>query len=128
MNTTTLSLDALGWTLIHSLWQAAAAFVIVWTITRFVSTPKNRYLIFCVGVILILVSSLITFKVQLETNSIYTIQHRTESPFQLMSSINNSSLTAPFHFQNWLNENINWFVFCWMIGMVLFTIRLFNGY
>ncbi|WP_321316884.1 TonB-dependent receptor plug domain-containing protein [Labilibaculum sp.] len=123
---------AIGWTLIHSVWQAAVIGGIIWLIFRFISkdNAKFRYTLSGLGLILICAASAITFyryipsstsiylsdfKVQLQTSGIIP---QDETFF--------AKLWKQLQIQ--LENSFPYLIQIWMIGMLFLSINLILKY
>ena len=124
---------ALGWTVIHSLWQAmavAAAFALV-----LLAFPKKkatvRYLIANIALFLVLLNSIITFLFLYQPNTSTT---DTGLYFILKDAIHLE--LPPIHewsdwtsnFWYYFNEQLPIIVVIWLLGMSFFTLRLVGSY
>jgi len=123
---TSFLLEAIGWTLIHSLWQAALVFVIASAITKFSKNASIRYVVNCFGLLFLLFSSLITF---LTLNPKTTSQPLASNGAWLMP-VNHAdhSVTELPNGASWISEHMHWLVLLWLVGMIAFTARLIIGY
>ena len=63
--------EALGWTILHSLWQAAVIGLIAWLIlnSRKQASPQFRYLVGTLSMLGILVCSVLTFMLEYQSES-----------------------------------------------------------
>lgn len=124
--------QTLGWTLFHSIWQTATIGTIVWLLFHFFSkdNARLRYSIAGLGLILVFISSAITFLQYLPQDA--SLDIRTIQPF------NEKILTNPdsSHFlaKIWnlikikLENSFPILVNIWMIGMVLLSLKMFINY
>lgn len=125
--------NALGWTLLHSIWQSAMVFLIVVVVLRFLPAAfsRVRYAVSCAGLFLLFISSALTFTYfipgEVEPMAIhnggtlpiefaaYTMGD-TPRGQALFSSVNSVVQTyMPF------------ILAAWMAGFFLFAIRLSTG-
>jgi beta-lactamase regulating signal transducer with metallopeptidase domain len=127
---------SLGWTLIHSLWQAAIAgliaLVVLWMTGK--SKPSTRYNILLALFMVLVGFIFLTFFIEYqqpgiassipgnrrqinqqptEDGGIYLLSHQTGSYF---SSI-----------EQWINAHIHLIVACWFLACCIQTLRLFYG-
>ncbi len=122
-------LNALGWTVLHSLWQAfliallLAAYLLVWQKTD----ARRRYLAGCVAMGSTLLFSIITFFVLLENGDAGSI---------LVSEVVSAEGEVPGHyfiendplaFAGYFNENMPLIVAAWLMGMVFFLLKTLGG-
>lgn len=122
-------LNALGWTVLHSLWQAflaallLAAYLLVWQKTD----ARRRYLAGCVAMGGTLLFSLITFFIVLgngETGSALASEVLSDNGEVLGHYFIESSPSA---FMDYFNENMPLIVTAWLMGMVFFFLRTLGG-
>lgn len=125
--------QALGWTLLNSLWQAITLLLLVVIALRI--TPSRlsqvRYIIACAGMALIVVLNATTF--------IYLFN---QSPTQITAvSINDmiagsTSASAPVHVaENWITiltgivaSNMPVIILCWAAGALFFALRMVSAW
>ena len=134
---------ALGWTLIHAVWQGTIAAALLWVARHFVKTPNVRYVIAC-GALAALVAMpaatllatlpepadpIVTWTSEViakhpgppltwETSEVY--QPDSRSVF-LEATDGWISLSARFQ------HHLPVIVFCWQIGVLLLSLRLIGG-
>lgn len=122
-------LNALGWTVLHSLWQAflaallLAAYLLVWQKTD----ARRRYLAGCLAMGSTLLFSLITFFIVLgngETGSTLGAEVLSDDGEMLGHYFIESSPTA---FMDYFNENMPLIVTAWLMGMVFFLLKTLGG-
>lgn len=127
--------NALGWALLHSLWQSLIILLIVVACLRFIPTllSKVRYAVTCAGFLLTLLTSLFTFN--------YLINQNISNPDSWLENTNggieyfvtdNASIPA---FEHWLlkltlviESHMAWIVAVWMIGFLIFSARFYCGF
>ena len=134
-------IEALGWTLIHSLWQGALIAIVIAIIMIFLqkSSARFRYLIYSIALLLIFASSLVTFikqyNISNQGNLITSTSERSEvnpaiaifTEAVLQSSTKGEVQKIWLTFQNYFNRNMPLLVALWFIGLVIFMLRLFGG-
>lgn len=131
-------IEALGQTIIHSLWQGAVlalclAFVL-FLMRR--QSSKHRYYVACVGMLVFLMISTITF---------FTIYDPSAQPIDVLSNyaggdiiiVDNTAVEASeqpmfltffAEFTYYFQEHFPIIVTAWLMGILLFTLRLVSGY
>ena len=134
---------ALGWTLIHAVWQGTIAAALLWVARHFVKTPNVRYVMAC-GALAALVAMpaatllatlpepadpIVTWTSEViakhpgppltwETSEVYQPDSR---PVFLEATDGWISLSARFQ------HHLPVIVFCWQIGVLLLSLRLIGG-
>ena len=123
---------ALGWTLLHSLWQGALVFGLDKIALSFVPHRKSaaRYGINCMALALVISGSLVTFFSlappattvpqkqigMMLTGHVALTPAATSGAWGLLSQASNA-----------INEKITWIVATWFVGVLLFSARLAFG-
>jgi bla regulator protein blaR1 len=128
------SIQALGWSLVHSLWQGLVCIVVALAVLRCLPSKWSsaRYAVATVALLVIFLSSLTTFiylndsferaPIESITQSYYT--YPVESPQQE----NNYLTSLLLIFKSTLQQYLPFIVLCWGIGTLLFAVRLFGGW
>lgn len=137
-------IPALGWTLLHSLWQGGLVFLLVLPLFHLLKNrpPQLRYTIACTALLLLLGSMAWTFSTQLEFTSpataleTATLQavpnavdvEATSLPTAMASGAAVSSLPASssvtnFSLSHFLEANVAYLVAIWGLGVLVFTFR-----
>lgn len=123
---------ALGWTVIHSLWQGIviASFMAIVLISFKKLSSHARYWIANSALLLMLLSSVMTFVWLIREQQLTTAQgdetllfnknHVEVIPFDIQEDI--ISRIAIF-----FNEHISFIVIAWLIGIIFFFVRLMGG-
>lgn len=125
-------INALGWTIIHSLWQGALValgFVSVMLFMRR-SNARTRYMAGVIALMLILTMSVITFASfnQLGTSGIQSPGGKTpEITLTAAGEIQDSSILAIF-FRNYFNRHLPLVVTLWGLGVLALVLHLAGGY
>lgn len=128
-------LKALGWTLVHSVWQLILIAAILWILLKL--TPKARpsinYGLALGALALILVVTSLTFIYQVQqtegTKAFLTSADNFQvivgsSPsFSAESKVDSVILNTTF----WIEQNMFMLVNFWFLGALLFLFRLFNS-
>ena len=126
--------QAMGWTLIHSLWQGLLCFLLGTALLRFIPTRKSamRYTA-SVGVFgLMLLCSVVTFTIvytpgvntALETGALFTPSANSQSVTKSVSPI----YTFLANLSSLLSSRIGMVSALWLIGATLFMLRIVSGY
>jgi len=126
---------ALGWTIVHSLWQGAAIGLIAFLILKIrKSAPAQlRYLVGVLSMAAILIASIITFK--FEYQPITGIPGSTVDPDTgvhlgniLRISSRGSNGSSYMHFiQQTTVSLFPWMISIWLLGVMLLSVRLAGG-
>jgi bla regulator protein BlaR1 len=126
-------LNALGWTLIHSIWQSAILLAAALACIRLIGKNSSgfRYLTACAAMGLIVVSAAATYVYELEQRSQKnTVQLSASMQPRATAShpawIMDDGLIAQI--ANAVESNMNWIVFFWLTGTLVFVLRLAGGW
>jgi bla regulator protein blaR1 len=123
--------ETLGWTLLHSLWQCLAILALVILIIRFIPSKLSqvRYSIFCVGMALMLMTSVGTFIYLFENNS-SAPDHFSAAAIGTAdrSSVTFTSEIFANDLESILSANMSLIVLCWIAGTILFSLRMVSGW
>jgi len=139
-------MEALGWTLLHSLWQSSLIAFCLYLILAFASklSPNHKYILGVTALISATIFSTATFldlyfyqqpvlesikgnasEIQSLSALDYQMVYETEESLEAEApSWQLSDLVSAV--QSYLNQNIRWVVSAWMLGVVLFSIK-FGG-
>ena len=124
---------ALGWTVVHSLWQATAIalMIAILMIALREHSAQTRYVVGCVGLFTTLLTSIITFCFYFEFRSTSQTAHylaRTRIIHSIVTDTRqllNSSTRVSF--QDYFNQHLPLIVSVWLMGVALFALRLLSG-
>jgi beta-lactamase regulating signal transducer with metallopeptidase domain len=137
-------IPALGWTLLHSLWQGGLLFLLALPLFHLLKNrpPQLRYAIACTTLLLLLASMAWTFSTQLEYSDSGTAVESALQPAvpnaidvggpimptamtseEAVSSLPASSTVTPFSLSQFLEANVVYLVAIWGLGVLLFTFR-----
>ncbi|MCD4683532.1 MAG: M48 family metalloprotease [Bacteroidales bacterium] len=132
---------ALGWTLIHSIWQIAIiGLLLKLSLFLFKSkSPELRYWVSISAIILVVIISVKTFTNYFPDNSINGNSAVSSELISLSGSSNEAfsnnydayEVRENLFFQNltlWIGQNIIYIVGIWMLGIILFSIRLAGSF
>jgi bla regulator protein blaR1 len=141
-------LEALGWTLLHSLWQGALIAVLLFFILLFVKQSQPRYLLSCAALLLMLLFPALTFGTlyenpdvtasvenQIPPADVPVAINQTNQPVQtdelqtvsLVGRANGIAPTKPFWRVDWrrhLTMVLPYAVVLWLLGVILLSLRL----
>jgi bla regulator protein BlaR1 len=125
-------INAIGWTIIHSLWQCAAAAVGLAAVMFFLrkSSAGTRYLVGVMALMLVLVMSAVTF-VSIYQPGMTGITAAGEDGSQLVltgAAANQGNVTLNAFFKNYFNRHLPLVVTVWMLGVLVLVLRLAGGY
>ena len=112
---------ALGWTLVHSLWQACLISIFV-ACTYAVTQKKSaqiRYWTNAVALIACVMASLWTFSIYLGNAGGDTYQ----SDIKITATLTQSTSASAFHLSEFINAYINQIVFIWLGGFLLYAFK-----
>jgi bla regulator protein BlaR1 len=125
-------INALGWTIIHSLWQGAVIAIgfalVMFFMRRF--SARTRYLVGVMGIMLIMAMSVVTFV------SIYAPGMQgaaaitgAEGSAAAVTAAENTgeNVTLAAFFKNYFNRHLPLVVTIWMLGVLVLVLRLAGG-
>lgn len=125
--------QAMGWTLLHSLWQSAVIFLVVIAVLRFLPTAfsKVRYALACVGMLLLFISGVATFIYFLQHEAAEVSAHQAATNVRIeFTGYHATEISARALFSG-LNETIErsmpFILTAWVTGFLFFTLRLSTG-
>jgi len=125
-------ISALGWTLLHSLWQSLAVLALVFVSLRIISSQKSsaRYALMCAGFLLFVGSSVTTFLLEYNSASLNPIQHAAvEAPLSLQTAnMEVPSTTFLPWMVNIIQSGMPFIVGLWAIGFLFFSSRLLGSF
>jgi len=134
-------IDALGWTLVHSIWQGAliASLVAIIMIMLRKGSAKSRYLVYFSSLILILGISVVTFIKVYDpadaSGKIATVQSVESINEDLLLAAHENSFTeesqfdkAKKAFAGYFERNFPLFVSLWFLGICFFLLKFLGGY
>lgn len=128
-------MSAVGWTLIHSVWQLMALAIVLKTVFFFSKNSAiKKYWFGFASLLFQVFVSIITFLIVFEENSVSSIT-QTNLTFDKITQTNlstpstiASNTSIWMDFQVLFSENLNLLVTAWMIGMLFLSVRLMGGY
>ena len=123
---------AIGWTLIHSMWQTTVIGGSIWLLFQFVSkdNARIRYALSGLGLILVCVASAITFYRYLPSNTSVTVSDFTTQIKTIGFAQDEESFFTRLctQLQVQLEHTFPYLVNIWMIGMLFLSINLILKY
>ncbi len=135
-------IDAFGWTLLHSLWQGALIALIIGVIIIFLRKTSSRlhYLIYCIGLLLIFGTSIVTFLKYLNNDSVTVAStqlnevRETNPAFiifsdALLNTTDESTLMQSWNsFCDYFSRNVPLLVSLWFLGIIIFMLKFLGGF
>ncbi len=133
--------NAIGWTIVHSIWQgsliAIGTGLLLWILHS--KSSKLRYLVTASSLFLVLLLAIATFvylyQRQMPASTVLTVP--SEAPVTHSISVNNQPVVLDINlpaasgfWENltyYFNQNLPLVVVGWMMGVVLFSLRLIGG-
>jgi beta-lactamase regulating signal transducer with metallopeptidase domain len=120
---------ALGWTVIHSLWQASLIALFMSFLLKKYQNHSSvlRYRLAALSLFTVLVSSLATFIIYYDMGGSQFIVEATG--VSAMSGAGSNMATHSFlgGLSNFFEENLGLIVWTWMLGCLLFLLKLLGG-
>lgn len=126
-------INALGWTLVHSLWQGAAAAVGFALLMVFMRRYRSqtRYYIGVMAVLLVLAMSVVTFVSIYRAGAAGGVHANLAGTVGTVTTdameIENSGSIA-LVFQNYFNRHLPLIVTVWMLGIMVLVLRFAGGF
>lgn len=127
------SMEMVGWTLIHSIWQGLLIGAMLWVALRFIpkSAASARYLTATFSLALMIAVTIVTAVYESGTFNQGNYASATELPLFLASefqtSVSGADESALSAATQWLNNVMNLIVAGWVVGILLFSLRLAMG-
>ncbi|MGA8029381.1 MAG: M56 family metallopeptidase [Bryobacteraceae bacterium] len=124
------TIRALGWSLVHFLWQGAALALLLYVVTAFTRTALARYTAAVSTLGLMACCPIFTFFVlrhQPESIAQAAVLKQMMGPVRALTASTGAlpiSARLPFGSIDWLS----WFVSLWFLGVLLFGIRALGGW
>lgn len=114
-----MNAQLIGWTLIHSLWQGLAIYLLLRIALKLTENSEVKYLAGIVSMLLLVISSLVTYFVlssKPASSELYLVLGASQTSDEYGSSI----LT-------FINQNIVWLIRFWAIGIAIGFLRIASG-
>jgi bla regulator protein BlaR1 len=113
-------IQSIGWTLIHSLWQGLAIFIVLKITVRAVRNSNVKYFMGVAAMALMVIASVITF-------CVLNAKTATEEFHITFSAAQASSITQSSSVLDFINQNIIWLLRFWIMGFVVGLLRIATG-
>ena len=124
--------QALGWTLLHSLWQAALIGILFYGVRLARLSPQRTYAGAVGAMMGIVLAAVITFSLQYQPPA---VAHSASFDITSYTSLNlPSAEAAPLvgyrtqSVMQWVDERTEWVVGLWLVGLLLFSTRFFGSW
>jgi GWxTD domain-containing protein len=114
---------ALGWTILHSLWQGAVLATFLAVALLAVRSPRNRYVAACAALLGMLCAFAFTLADLLP--ALVTSPHISRAPIPVWNSVGGAGDTSAWYSN--LASAVPWFAPFWLLGVFLIYIRAFAG-
>jgi beta-lactamase regulating signal transducer with metallopeptidase domain len=126
-------LQALGWTLVHSLWQLVLIAALLWGILKLVhrSKPAVKYILAVGALVLAVLMGVSTFVYEIneaKNNAAFSaddFQNLVTAPLFSSNAVGMEATTVTI--TRWINQYIPFLVNIWFLGSLLFLFRLGNS-
>lgn len=116
---------ALGWTLVHSLWEGALAALVLAVLLAAVRSPRLRYAFACVAMASVLAAFAVTFWLRASDGGAgRAIATRPFAPAQRAAAESSPGGPAGFPF----DDALPWLAPFWMAGVLIFHVRSLAGW
>lgn len=122
--------EALGWTLVHSLWQGLIITGIVALLLKIIPSPASgyRYSVALAGLLILVAAIGITFTQVYTTEDIPTATYTlTSSPDYNYHIIDNTPDSLVVTIRQFMDANMKWLIAFWFAGAVFFLLRVAGG-
>ncbi|MFD1000513.1 M56 family metallopeptidase [Ohtaekwangia kribbensis] len=122
--------EALGWTLVHSLWQGLIITGIVALLLKIIPSRASnyRYTIALAGLLILVIAIGITFTKLYTTESIPTAIHTLtltqDYNYHIANQTHGGLLLT---IRQFMDANMQWFIVCWFAGAIFFLLRVAGG-
>ena len=126
--------EALGWTVLHSLWQSGliAAILLLSFLALKKASAKLRYRLAGSAMLAVLLTSIATFFYffnieKAKETSVIIIEKNAESVNPILINIPEKTASLSF-FSNYFEHHLPLIVAIWLVGMGFFLLRLLGGF
>jgi bla regulator protein BlaR1 len=125
--------EALGWTLLNSVWQGLLLWMVVILALRLIPNKlsKTRYAVAVGSIIVFLLSNVVTFSfLNTDRDEIVLIENQTTISHFANQQISSANIDVPI-IQRTLNEVsqlMPYVIICWIFGSILFMLRIASGW
>jgi len=117
--------DALGWTLLHTIWEGSAVALVLAVALCFLRAPQSRYVAACGGLAVTLAGFAITLARLMPADPF------AQRVAPVLRGVPAGAGTGAFAFASAHSNGVAlppWIVMVWLAGMVLFQIRALGGW
>jgi len=124
------TVQVLGWTLVHFVWQAAALALLFYVVTAFSRRPQTRYATAVATLLLMALCPLATF-VFLDSRSHAALGPAIASAFESIPVVATSSVSLSPQNSAALHASIDWLSWCvsfWFLGIAILATRALGGW
>ncbi|MCC7245603.1 MAG: M48 family metalloprotease [Saprospiraceae bacterium] len=124
-------LQALGWTLVHSLWQALVLAFLLAILRPFLKRPEHRYVAAYSTLMLVLIAAVATFYQVYQPDTGYTPPLTTTTEYIQADDAGQANIiwTEPNwqdRFAGWIERYHGPLVMLWFAGFIVFFLRFFR--
>ncbi len=118
--------SALGWTLVHSIWQGIVLAILYFVLSKFLKSAQTKYQIGVGALLAQFALAVGTFYYVVDFNKEVFTNGVSENVLQYFSNIKNvpSNLSIIDSTQLFLNTNLSLIVQVWVIGVSIFFLKL----
>ena len=125
-------MESLGWTLVNSLWQGLAIYILLIVVLRLIPSrnARLRYVMSCASVILFLIANISTFAYLFGQNSQTVAHSATTQNYSFTHSIESTGLRVSWIdvIAQQISEMMPLIIVAWAIGSIVFMIRIVTGW
>ena len=122
---TTQLIQSIGWTLIHSLWQGLAIFILLKVAVRLTNRSDVRYAMGVGAMGLSVLVSLITFAMLTDSSASNGFQFFLAATTASAAKVETTSFIQTV--SQYINQNIIWLLRFWMFGFAVGLLRIAAG-
>ena len=117
--------NAVGWTLLHSLWEGALAALVLLAVLFAVRSSRTRYACACAALFAVLAGFVFTFSlfVSPERRAATPIVHASP-PAPILENQSPPAIPARFH----IEDALPWLAPFWIAGVIVFHLRSLAGW
>jgi beta-lactamase regulating signal transducer with metallopeptidase domain len=135
-------MEAVGWALVHFLWQGALIAVLLANIMSFIPrrAAEARYLAACAAMLLMLASPIVTTAILAThgkdalTSNAPGASRQSMTAGDGMTALPDAAPSAPSsnlwreRLTEWITYGLPWLISTWLAGVLLLSVRLLTGY
>jgi bla regulator protein blaR1 len=125
--------EALGWTLLNSIWQGLLVLLLVIAALRFIPSQfsRTRYAVSCGSLLLFVLANVATFTMLIQENNVtssFTVAFSNSGAKLLSNLTSTSGETVWQTIRSAIDSSMNWILIGWSIGALLFSLRMVSGW